>query len=580
MDKNSTSTTNQPSHYDNQNFKIDIEKVYTSIIGEIDKIRSNVSVANNPQIKAFIQSFNTNSPSQKSILSQLSIDINNLQESRCHAFYRLMGLPVYEPAGTFYSPGINRASDKKGDFKKFKRLVAAGIRGDLFDLMDAREISVNNYLKIFAISDINASVLALSSSARLRKFSVIQDGTDPFNSSIPNQSYSIDNDLNASSTAHLKQYQDTNGNMVSGSALGFLTKRSHIIAPFMVDPRVELSVNPPYTGSSTSSNTAFCRIMGAPFAIDKSQLQYTENIYAERPIIETVCRKRLNTAQPESSLSDRFKNVMDYVKNTNFINDQVLLDKVYSNPTKSAEDQVFLQYVNIIRAMIDKLVEAITIIKDVESKYHWVPIPNTKGPEFGSTTQSIIIGDALNTTIDTDIINKIVQNEIAQINIQGTQVSQPDLGNFVDLEKLQAPTDNQTTDAVGDRSAEETTDMITKRTDKTNAANDALRTIEIIMGEFSGLGLCDILAIYLALWAIDTRTLVGMLDTESFIRLTQSGGDLQAAAVQERQANNNNPVSGYDIVTVMTNFEQKVIEIYKLMDQLLADRQNSGTTKS
>lgn len=580
---NNSSTQSQSLYADNQTYKIDIEKVYSSIVQEIDKIRSNVSVAtNSAALINFLKSANTTHPQQKSVLSQTSVDPNNVQESRCHAFYRLIGLPVYEPAGTSYSPGINRESDKKASFKQFKKLVGAGISKDLYHLMDERENNVNNYLQIFSVSDINASVLALASThTPLRKFGIILDAAsqDPFNSDPAAQSYTFDNTFNSSFTALLTQYEDANGTVVSGGALQFLSKRSHIIAPFMVDPRVELTVNPPYTGSPTNNNTAICKIMGAPFATDKSQLCLVNTIYASRPIIETICRKRLNTAQPQSTLAARFQDIIKYVQNTDIVNDSKLLDEVFANPTQSSEDQVLLQYINVMRAMIDKLVEAIQTINDVEIKYHWVPIPNVKGPEFGSTTQGIILGDPLNMPTDIAIINGVVTNEISQINAQSTQVTQPDLGNFVDLQIGQPSPDTQTTNAMGDRAQNEVDDMIKMRNEKTSSANDTLRTIEIIMGEFSGLGLADIIAIYLALWTIDRDTLVGMLDTESFVRLTQFA-ELQDPAVKARQANNNMPTSGNDIVSVMTRFEKQVVQIYAIMDKLMLDRVNNNGSSS
>lgn len=556
---------------DTQTFKIDIDKIYTTMIQEIDKIRSNVSMANNPQLKAIISSTNSTNPSQKSLLSQVSTDINNSQESRCHAFFRLLGLPVYEPNGTFYSPGINRESDKNANFNKYKKLVASGIPKDLYSLMDNREISINNYLQIFSVQDINASVLTLSSS-RVRKFSIIptSNSGDPFNSDQSAQSYTFDETTNINGNNFLTDYQDINNNKPSGKVLGFLQKRSHIIAPFMVDPRVELTVNPPYAGSPTNNNTAICKIIGAPFALDKSQLLFTENIYAVRPIIETICLSRLTNASPESALSQRFQDILDYIKNTDVVKDSELLNKAVENPTQTKEDQVFVKYINIIRAMIDKLVDSINTIIEVESNYHWVPIPDKKGPEFGSATQGIIIGDDLNSDKDNKIIESIINNEIDQINSQSTQTIQPDLGNFVDFEKKQPSPDDQTTDAMGNRNQNELDDMTNKRNEKTDAANNAIREIEIIMGEFSGLGLCDIIAVYLALWIIDKDTLVGMIDNESFNRLAQFP-NLQSSAVKARKENNG-PTAGNDIVNVMKRFEQKVVEIYALMDKLMIDR--------
>ena len=88
--------------------------------------------------------------------------------------------------------------------------------------------------------------------------------------------------------------------------------------------------------------------------------------------------------------------------------------------------------------------------KPTAPNYHWVPIPNVKGPEFGSTTQGIIIGDPLNTDIDNAIVNSIVTSEVAQINSQNVQIMRPDLGNFVNFENIPLSPDDQSTNSLGD----------------------------------------------------------------------------------------------------------------------------------
>lgn len=593
---NTGATTNQSQYSDNQSYKIDIETFYNGFIKQIDAIRSNVSTSTNASNLAdFIQSLNSTNPSTSTILSKMKVDPNNLQETRCHAFYRMLGLPSFEPGGSFYSPGLIHATvvtpnNNSINLDQTKINVAKNIPTDLYSLMDQREIINTKFLSIFSVSDINASVLALSST-KVRVFSVLPNtGTiDPFDSSVASQTHSYDDTQNSTLSADLLTYQDSNSNFPTGTVLGYLHSRPHIIKPFMVDPRVELTINPPYVGSpSTSDNTATCKIMGAPFPTDKSQHQYVENVYASSPMIETVCRARLSISEPTSNLSARWQDVLSYVKNANVDQDSDLLSQVFSNPTAAQEDLVFLKYINIMRSMMEVLFDALfhvisntegagqTTAQNPAAKYHWVPIPNVKGPEFGSTTQGIIIGDPLNTNIDFAIANSIVTSEVAQINSQNVQNNQPDLGNFVNFENIPLTPDDQSTNSFGDRNQETLDDMTNKRTAQTDAANDALRKIEIIMGEFSGFGLCDIIATYLALWTIDQQALVNMLDSGAFNRLYQDP-TLQSEAVQARQANSGNPTDS--IIATMQAYEQQVIYIYAIMDKLWLDRtMNQGTT--
>jgi len=344
----------------------------------------------------------------------------------------------------------------------------------------------------------------------------------------------------------------------------------------MVDPRVEATVNPPYLGiHGPNDQTTTCKIMAAPFAQDKSQLLYTDNIYASRPIIETICRARFANSQPQTSLTQRFQDLITYVKNTDTSKDQDLLGKIFQNPTMTTEEQILLKYINIMRAMIDMYYTSINTIRQAEEEYHWVPIPNVKGPEFGVATQGIVINDPLNRPADLDILNSTVKFEIDQINDQSTQATTADLGNFVDFERIQPLPDEQTTSGFGNRNKETLDKQTMIRANVTGAAEEALKNIEIIMGEFSGLGLADIIAVYTALWTIDLDALVSMLDDETFNRMYQFFPQLHCPNVVAR-ANKGDTIR--DIVTVLNQFEEKVQEIYGIMDKLLFDRLNNNSS--
>ena len=58
-----------------------------------------------------------------------------------------------------------------------------------------------------------------------------------------------------------------------------------------------------------------------------------------------------------------------------------------------------------------------------------------------------------------------------------------------------------------------------KRNQLLAKASNALQIVEMIMGEFSGLGLCDIVAVVGALYTMPLASLVGFLDTDSYTAL-------------------------------------------------------------
>jgi hypothetical protein len=105
-------------------------------------------------------------------------------------------------------------------------------------------------------------------------------------------------------------------------------------------------------------------------------------------------------------------------------------------------------------------------------------------------------------------------------------------------------------------------------------AGDALQIIEMIMGEFSGLGLADIVAIMGALYVMPlndpaskgTGNLLGFLDEDAVIRaeeiLVLPDGTLQ------------NVRSG--ITPAMTSLCNTVNSFYQIMDQIFQDYMNNN----
>jgi hypothetical protein len=104
-----------------------------------------------------------------------------------------------------------------------------------------------------------------------------------------------------------------------------------------------------------------------------------------------------------------------------------------------------------------------------------------------------------------------------------------------------------------------------KRDAQSNRALQLLKTIEIITGEVSGLGLVDIFAIYSALWAIDIEDLLGFLDSNSINRLKENFPNLVTSEVESAI---NDPVS---IDTALKSFEITLFNILSFADNLFKE---------
>jgi hypothetical protein len=597
-----TDTISQAQYIDTQDASIDIEELYTNIISEIDKYRSHVSVINNKGlINQLITALNTatqnpNSTVDPNLYTSQIIADPNPQESRCHAFYRLVGLPVYSPtSGSIYSPGFDASNSFNNSVLNQHYQVIKDIATNkpaLFDLMDARENNINGFYSIFAQSNpasntanINASVLALSSvgGGKVRAFSdPIVNSTDIFDTVVANQAYTVLNSNTIDSSALLTAYTDINGNtasqLFSGAAPNFknpnntavipqspLIRRAHVLKPFMVDPRVDLTVQPP--------QSRVC----APFITDSSKSVYAGNsstgIVLIRPFIEYVCTQRFSQPADPGTIPTVYQAMQAYVSSTASNADQALIDKISTGVATTIEDQVFQKYFNVMRAMIDRLSDAIGQIQYCESGYHWLPIPDpAQGLEGAIGTQGIqlqTVGgkaqiDPLATTMERNILTLTATIAFQNPNVVAAT---PDIGGFA-FASVQPLPDPGVTSGFGSRTQKSLDEHIKKRKKITNDAANALRDIEIIMGEFTGIGLADIIAIYASLWTIDPSILVSMLDDQAFARMA-SNPALVSPAVAGRK-------SGGGTAT-LTAFEAQIRLMFQIMDRLYQDRTQFNT---
>lgn len=533
---------NQDIFFDDQNFNIDINKIYKDFIAEVDDIRSHTNLTT-IDIAGDLDN------------SALKLDVNEKpQESRCHAFYRLIGLPVISSDGSMYSPGFYRPDNGNDD--KLKRKVAIGksLSNGLKMLNIVRELSYQEYQKIFSTQSIESSVLALSS-VNFRPFvAPLSKSDDPFDQTPANYVIS-DSDLYGSLFA---SYVDENGVKIPAASKALNFSRLHLIKPLMVFAPIELTVKP--------SKKLIC----VPFTSDKSDAFISTGIYARMPFIEFVCRTRFDGRNKIDSLTDSQTKIIDFIKASDTFKDLDIINSISQGVGSNATDQSqFIKIFNTIRAMNTKLYKAINDIVAARSDTLWVPIPNKNGPEFGSVTRDLVPNDPNNTDDDNKIINKVFKKKFDKIT--GTlSTTKKDLGNYA-LAKVQIFPDNSS--GLGDNNSDDLDHLIENRNDKCNKANDALKTIEIIMGEFSGLGFADIVAINGALWLMDKSDLVGLMDQEAQNRMKLVPGLKDDPALAS-------PSNG---LAAIKAFEKKIKELYELMaksyDDISQNNQNAYTTQ-
>jgi len=548
----------QDAFNENQNYDVDINKIYQDFVVEIDKMRSNVSVQNNPSLQS-ITAFNTST-------SPANVKIETTpQESRCHAFYRLLGLPVSD-GDSLYCPGFDQPNNSDQQLAAHKITIAGNLLEDpILSVINIRETVPRSYLSIFALQDVNAMALAMSS-AEVRFFQApLTSLTGAFDANLNHQIY----------TSNITQRLINNVHASDGYTLptniNSFIQRFHILSPFIVDPRIDFNVYP-------KRNT-----IAVPFLADKSQTKLTENVYLKRPYIEKVCRDRFDASNTTAKLGPSLADIASNIKANPFFQDNSLIQSAFNLDKITGATVQFANYFNAIRSTLKQLYKAIQTVRVVmaadpnsnnAAKYNWTPIPDKSGPEFGSTTRDLFsqqFNDPHNTKYDWSIIGVIYQQQLTSISNKLTTQQDVDIGGFA-FDNIELTPDQNSTDALGDTNAAPIDTSQSERQSLTDAANEALKTIEIITGEFSGLGLIDIFVISAAFWIMDKTFLISLLDTIAVNRMITNANLQDPIALQAK----NEPI--HSPLDAIGNFQSQVLQIYQVVDLLWIQIQTQNTS--
>jgi len=543
---------NQLNYNDDQNFDINIDDIYNDFITAIDNIRSytNTSAISDGDATS---AFKLGDPTLASLKQQTLVN-STLQESRCHAFFRIIGFPVISSSFNLYNPGFDIIYDSTRNIgaavSGTKLSIASNPISGFRNLSLQREDYFSSILNVFSVPQaIDAGALALSVTARLTNVTPFSIPTinnpNGFDMTISDQQYKADLTSNGPiNPTNLTAYVDVNGNNPSISNL--FPQRTHLIPPFQVDPVIDFTVNDA------------SRLIAVPFAPNKSYLMVKDGVFVNRPIIEQVITDRLTLGYQEDTLGANAQSLINFVKNNAAIQDNSIVTKVNNGVYQLSEQFQFAKFVNIIRTMINALVSAQQIIKQNEAQYYWIPVPSVNGPEGGSTVQGVFystnVPNSFYTMDDQAIINAQIKVTLNQINTQVAQISgTPDRGGF-SFDNFKTTFGPDTSSALGDISTQSLEKLVSIRNTNLTKANQALRTVEIIMGEFSGLGLCDIIAVMGALYIMPVNSLLGFLDSDALVRANNAIGLDTYSSAGIKQA--------------MSDLTSNVADFYSLMDDL------------
>ena len=504
-----------------------LDDYYVKVIKSIDSFRSTFDATTSNIRQTISQS------SLDNVFAQNETNSRTPQESRCNAFFRMMGFPVVSADGSnFYSPGFDPDLNRDQDQLQKHIDIANSLLGGLEPILNAREIYAKNSSNLFRAKDDNAAANAIAS-IYVRPFDKqFKEGLTPLASDD-------------------QQFEVPDRNFVSvdfASEVNITTKSTHILKPFVVDPRIDFTVTP--------SANRIC----APFLTDKSKTQITKGRYLKRPYIEKIISVRfnktdvVNTPAGKTEINQYVNDLISFIKNSPDIKNSSLIN-VLANPLQSlhtSEIAVFSKFINVINAFVQQLAENITEINKIRTRINWKPIPDIGGPELGSTLNEVDQTDTTNNKrIEVDIANTEFNRILSQTDFN-IGIDEADLGNFAfsDIDDIVFSSTQHNYDFYD----QQYNTLTRQRNELGNRANSLLQQIEYITGEFSGLGLLDIIAIQATLWIISPGALLGLIDDVAISRM-QTNASLKA-----------DTSARLSITDALTEFETKLSGVYVLFN--------------
>ena len=462
-------------------------------------------------------------------------------ENRAHAFYRLIGLPVISKDKTkFYTPGFQPIVNREYIGNQLD--VISNLSQDAMDMSKERQQSYEDRLYISSNQNIDSVVYCVFLPYFSNKIQVLDKAKkDIFDKD--NQSYEIDKELVDAILSDISEKPENKT----------ISINKHILKPFVVDPLIENTVTPP------------TNIVSAPF-LDKYIKNYVSISGSQTasyvpPRLETIIRYRLSDVnQVQLEENQQFLNNFSGVdtENENYQSTKDAIINVLNNTSlknltsasiinpNSRELIIIIKIYKLMKYLADLLYENFSRLVTISSEITWEPLlqdakkwPSTNEKDDSGVYNSANVTSSPNTPLETALFNiKIKQIEKDIFAKYGPQDEQQS-----EFREKKESLDNSYEKLEG------------LKNELIQEAGDRLRVIEIITGKHSGVGLIDILAIYSALYAIDKKDLINLLDDNCFYRLAYFYPEYNSKEVAERK-NSGAPTKG--IGDVMASLEDKI----------------------
>jgi hypothetical protein len=522
-------------------FDVNINDLYSKLISPIDNMRSFVNI-NDGNNKGVIQIALDNLDSSH-LLAAINIQqkLTEFQESRFSAMLRFIGFPIVADSDitsaniNFFNPGYNCDNPNDSVNEKFNLLVTSNQSVDANKFFEEREqfylVDVKNPFTNSKTSpiDMNLFLREMSLSSSFLDIDKKLDGLfAPDSSSFSRANYYYKLNL----IPEVEKYYDTFGNNRSytdNTKTLINTTSLHYFYPLVNDGRICITIQP----SNRTTTTPFC-----------NSNKYNNDVL-KRPLLEKIIKDRFAVGSDIAGMQYIQQQVASQKeKSQYYIQQDVILRQeglskddnitnLYNNlngagnPNVYNDDDVIKiqRFIYAIEKLVEQLVENQKLVKTAMENYLWMPKCNEAGPEFGISSTDPYIPLSSDITVqpdlsilselDLEILKNTQKDNITRIlsSFSTTDKNKNDEYAFNQFYAVFAP--DQVSGFIS-KTKKDLDKAIADRKQALSSAELALKNIEIITGQVSGLGLIDIIIVISALHLIKKENLLGFLDQTSF----------------------------------------------------------------
>ena len=390
----------------------DIEALTAKFINPIDRIRSNfrpapIAVATNTDPAPGVSEVDTDA---RNNFEGGQINPSRALESRAHAFYRTLGFPVMDPNGNFYSAGFVPNEATTTSKRNINNKISAS---PLQNIINLRETQVEDRRLKFAAQDSGSTAYALAL-RHVKPFLSMDRGKGPLD--LDEQTFEVAEredelfDLTLAATDTDAATVDDLAELIGGDGNNEFTQfksGQHILKPFIVDPRIQATVQP--------DRNLIC----SPFLTTTQDTKISSDKTLLRPGIEYIIRVRLQ----DPGLDEQFTNeavralqgttvdnqaTATVIRDTalalaeeNNINDTNIIDALRGfTTTQTATVTTLVKTIKSVVERLDKIIEDLDV---GIIKLNLQPVPGVEGPEDKTGFIRTVGGTGSPSQIDTKI---------------------------------------------------------------------------------------------------------------------------------------------------------------------------------